>query len=35
MKSISTINLTIMENTDCSIEKVPAPAIDIKVGVSL
>ena len=35
MKSISTIDPTIMENTDCSTVKAFAPAIDVKVGVSL
>jgi len=34
MKSISTINPTIMENTDGTIIKARAPVIDIKVGVS-
>ena len=33
MKSISTINPAIMENTDGMIVKVCAPVIDIKVGV--
>ena len=32
MKSISTINLAITENMECSIIKVHAPAIDIKSG---
>ena len=35
MKSISTINPAIMENTECLIVKVHAPFIDLKVGVSL
>jgi len=34
MKSISTINLAITENTDGTIVKVHAPAFDIKVRVS-
>jgi len=34
MKSISTINLAITENTDGTIMKARAPVIDIKVGVS-
>ena len=34
MKSISTINPAIMENTDGTIIKASAPVIDIKVGVS-
>jgi len=33
MKSISTINPAITENTDGTIVKVHAPVIDIKVGV--
>ena len=33
MKSISTINPAIMENTECTIIKAHAPVIDIKVGV--
>jgi len=35
MKSISTINPAIKENMECSIVKVYAPVIDMKVGVSL
>jgi len=35
MKSISTINLAIMENTECSIVEVHAPVIDLIMGVSL
>jgi len=34
MKSISTINAAITENTDGTIMKVHSPTIDIKVGVS-
>ena len=34
MKSISTINPAIMENTDGTIVKAHTPVIDIKVGVS-
>jgi len=34
MKSISTINPAITENTDGTIIKARAPVIDIKVGVS-
>ena len=33
MKSISTINPAIMENTEYTIVKARAPVIDIKVGV--
>ena len=33
MKSISTINPAITENTDGTIVKAHAPVIDIKVGV--
>ena len=33
MKSISTINLAIAENTDDKIMKAHATVIDIKVGV--
>jgi len=33
MKSIPTIKPAIMENTECTIVKVHAPVIDIKVGV--
>ena len=35
MKSISTINSAITENTECSIVKMCASFIDLKVGVSL
>ena len=35
MKSVSTINLAIMENVECSIVKAFASFIDLKVGVSL
>jgi len=35
MKSISTINPAITENTDGTIVKVHAPVIEIKVGASL
>jgi len=35
MKSISTINPAITENTDGTIVKVRAPVIDIKVGVNV
>jgi len=35
MKSISTINSAIMENTKISIVKTRAPAFDLKVGVLL
>ena len=34
MKSISTTNPAIMENTECMIVNVHTPVIDIKVGVS-
>jgi len=34
MKSTSTINPAITENTDGKIIKAQAPVIDIKVGVS-
>ena len=34
MKSISTINPAIMENTDGTIVKAHAPGIDTKVGAS-
>ena len=34
MKSISTINAVITENTDGTIVKAHAPVIDTKVGVS-
>ena len=34
MKSISTINPAIKENTDGTIVKARAPVIDVKVGVS-
>ena len=33
LKSISTINPAIMENTECSIVKVRASFINLKVGV--
>ena len=35
MKSVSTINLAIMENAECSVVKACASFIDLKVGVSL
>ena len=35
MKSISTINLAIMENTECSITEACDSSIDLKVGVLL
>ena len=35
MKSISTINATIMENTECLIVKARASFFSLKVGVSL
>ena len=35
MKSISTINLAIMKNTESSIVEVHTPAIDIREGVLL
>ena len=35
IKSISTINPAIVENTECSIIKARALFIDLKVGVSL
>jgi len=35
MKSISTINPTITENTECLIVKASNPEIDLKMGVSL
>ena len=35
LKSISTINPAITENTECSITKVRASSINLKVGVSL
>jgi len=35
MKSISTINLAIMENTECSMVKMRTSIINLKVGVSL
>ena len=35
MKSNSTINLAITENTECSVVKACASFIDLKVGVSL
>jgi len=35
MKSISTINPAITENAECSIAKVLASFINLKVGVSL
>jgi len=34
IKGISTIHLAITENMECSIIKVRAPLIDLKVGVS-
>ena len=34
MKSISTINPIIMENTECTVVKERAPVIGIRVGVS-
>ena len=34
MKSISTINPAITENTECMIVEARASVIDIKVGVS-
>jgi len=34
MKSISTTNPVITENTECMIVKARTPVIDIKVGVS-
>ena len=35
MKSISTINVAIMENVECSIIKTCAPANNFKVGMLL
>jgi len=35
IKSISTINPVITENTECLIVEPCAPVIDLKVGVSL
>ena len=35
MKSISTINPAVMENTECSIVKARTSFIDFKVGVLL